>query len=116
MAGLSPREQGGSVIEKILFVADGIIAIMGSGRVPAGPMENVEFELAEYGVALNISGVQVPIPFEALEHLEQAEGTNVHFYESDPYAVVAPYHGCIEINRDELLKLNGAWEYVRLHQ
>jgi len=104
------------VIEKILFVSDGIIAIMGNGCVPAGPMENVEFDLAEYGIALNVSGVQVPIPYEALEHLEQAEGSNVHIYESDPYAVVAPYHGCIEISRDKLLKLSGAWEYVRLHQ
>lgn len=99
------------MIEKILFVSDGIIAIMGNGCVPAEPMEKVEFNLAEYGIALNVSGVQLPIPYEALEHLEQAEGSNVHFYESDPYAVVAPYRGCIEISRDELLKLKGAWEY-----
>ncbi len=104
------------MIEKILFVSDGIIAILGNGYVPAEPMNSVVFDLAEYGVELRVSGVQIPIPVEALDHLEQAEGTNVHFYESDPYALVAPYHGCIEISRDEILKLKGAWEYVRPHQ
>lgn len=84
---------------------------MGNGFVPAEPMESVHFDLAEYGVSLSISGVPMILPFEVLEHLEQAEGTNLYFYESDPYAVVAPYRGCIEIRRDELLKLKGAWEY-----
>lgn len=104
------------MIEKILFVSDGIIAIMGNGYVPAGPMDSVVFDLAEFGVELRVSGVQIPIPVEALEHLEQAEGTNVHLYESDPYTLIAPYHSCIEINRDEILKLKGAWEYARPHQ
>jgi len=104
------------VIEKILFVSDGIIAIMGNGYVPAEPKDNVVFDLTEYGVELRVSGVQIPIPAEALEHLEQTEGTNVHFYESDSYALVAPYRGCIEISRDEILKLKGAWEYIRPHQ
>ncbi|MBI5655528.1 MAG: hypothetical protein HZC44_01375 [Geobacter sp.] len=104
------------MIEKILFVSDGIIAIMGNGNVPSGQMDKVVFDLTEYGVELRVSGVQIPIPAEALEHLEQAEGTNVHFYKSDPYALVAPYHSCIEISRDEILKLKGAWEYARPHQ
>jgi hypothetical protein len=104
------------VVEKILFVSDGIIVIMGNGIVQAEPADNVSFVLTGYGVKLSVSGVQISIPAETLEHLEQTEGTNVHFYESDPYALVAPYRGCIEISRDEILKLKGAWEYIRPHQ
>jgi hypothetical protein len=104
------------MIEKILFVSDGIIAIMGNGCVPACTENSVVFDLAEYGGILCISDARIPIPVEVLEHLEQAEGTNIHFYESDPYSLVSQYHGCIEISRDEILKLKGAWEYVRPHQ
>ena len=104
------------MIEKMLFVSDGIIAIMGDGYVPAEPMERVDFNLTDYGVELRVSGVQIPIPAEALEHLERTEGINVHFYESESYALIASYRGCIEISRDEILKLKGAWEYIRPHQ
>ena len=104
------------MIDKILFVSDGIIAIIGSGKLPAGSLESVIFSLEEYGVELRVSDVLIPLPIEALEHLEQAEGTLVHFYDSDPYSLVANYNGCIEINRDEILKLKGAWEYSQPHQ
>lgn len=104
------------MIEKMLFVSDGIIAIMGSGKLPVVSLDSVIFSFAEYGVELRVSDVRIPLPVEALEHLEQAEGTMVHFYQSDPYSLVADYNGCIEINRDEILKLKGAWEYSQPHQ
>ena len=53
----------------------------------------------------------INLPVAILEHLERADGTNVYFYQSSPYAIVAPFVGGVEISRDELLKIKGAWEY-----
>jgi len=59
------------VIEKILFVSDGIIAIMGNGYVPAEPMNNVVFDLTEYGVELRVSGVSNPFPAPTKKDLSE---------------------------------------------
>lgn len=100
------------MIEKILFVSDGIIAVMAnSDELPEESRDDVALAVAEYGAELRIAGMTLYLPVTVLEHLEQAEGTRVYFYESDPYTLVAPYRGCIVLSRDEILKVKGAWEY-----
>jgi len=100
------------VIEKILFVSDGIIAVMENGdELPEDSRDDVAIAVTEFGAELCIAGMKLYLPVTVLEHLEQADGTNIYFYESDAYSLVAPYRGSIVLNRDEILKVKGAWEY-----
>jgi len=100
------------VIEKILFVTDGIIAVMATGDdLPEDSLDDAVLAVTDYGAELRMASMTINLPVTVLEHLEQAEGTSVHFYESDPYTLIALYRGCIVLNRDEILKVKGAWEY-----
>lgn len=100
------------MIEKILFVSDGIIAITAEGfHVPKDVGADIYIRVRDFGAEISISGVKLQFPVTVLEHLETAGGTNVYFYESTPYALVAVYLGNIVLDRDELLKVKGAWEY-----
>jgi len=103
------------VIEKLLFVSDGIIALVGYElEIAGGPPDSVVFEVTGFGANISISGIQVSLPAAALEHLVQAEGTSVFFYKSEPYTLIATYLGCVVLERDEVVKVKGAWDYVSL--
>ena len=100
------------MIGRILFVSDGIIAVITNGdEFPGDLLGDADLVVTEYGAELRIAGIVLYLPVAVLDHLEQAEGTNVHFYESDTYSLVAPYRGSIVLSRDEILKVKGAWEY-----
>lgn len=101
------------MIEKILFVSDGIIAVMANGDELPGSRDDVALAVTEFGAELRIAGMVLCLPVTVIEHLEQADGTSVYFYESDTYSLVAPYRGSIVLNRDEILKVKGAWEYTQ---
>ena len=80
--------------------------------VPAGIADkNITLVVREHGAELRILNSFVPLPVTVLDHLEQAAETKIYLYESSPYALVAPFRGSYEVNRDELLKVKGAWEY-----
>lgn len=99
-------------MEKILLVSDGIIVIVVAGHEEFDlPVENVDVSVAEYGAEIKISTKTICLPVSVLAHLEGSDGTNIYFYESDPYELVAEYKGSLELNRDEILKVKGAWEY-----
>ncbi|HEY6874224.1 MAG TPA: hypothetical protein VI298_15980 [Geobacteraceae bacterium] len=104
-------------MSKILLVSDGIIVLTAvSIEVSGLKEENVGIAVTEYGAKLQIDGNAICLPVSVLDHLEQAEATNIHFYESDPYALVASYKGNVTLDRDEVLKVKGAWEYQAPHQ
>lgn len=79
--------------------------------LPEDTQNDVALVVTEFGAELRIAGMMLRLPVTVLEHLEQADGTNVYFYESDTYSLVAPYRGSIVLSRDEILKVKGAWEY-----
>lgn len=97
--------------DKILLANDGLIVIMSQNLNILDNVSDIELEIAEYGAILTIEGHRVPLPSDILNHLEQSEGSNVYFYESTPYELIAEYRGCITLDRDEILKLKGAYEY-----
>jgi len=100
------------VLEKILLVSDGIIVIVADTfALPDNHDTAISLHVQEHGADLRISSIVIKLPVAVLEHFEQADGTNVYFYQSTPYAFIAPFIGGIEIRRDELLKIKGAWEY-----
>lgn len=100
------------MLDKILLVSDGIIVIAADTfTLPDNHDTAISLHVQEHGADLRIGNCVINLPVVVLEHLEQAEGTNVYFYQSSPYAIIAPFVGGIEINRDELLKIKGAWEY-----
>lgn len=100
------------MLDKILLVSDGIIVLVADTFTLTDDHEStISLYVQEHGADLRISNSVISLPVTVLEHLEQAEGTNVYFYQSSPYAVVAPFVGGVEIRRDELLKIKGAWEY-----
>jgi hypothetical protein len=100
------------VLDKILLVSDGIIVIAADTfTLPDNHDTAISLHVQEHGADLRIGNCVINLPVAVLEHLEQADGTNVYFYQSSPYAVVAPFVGGVEILRDELLKIKGAWEY-----
>lgn len=100
------------MLDKILLVSDGIIVIAADTfTLPDNHDTAISLHVQEHGADLWIGNSVINLPVVALEHLEQADGTNVYFYQSSPYAVVAPFVGGVEILRDELLKIKGAWEY-----
>lgn len=104
-------------MEKILLVSDGIIVIDVAGEHELDlQIENVGISVAEYGAEIQMRNKTICLPALVLAHLEEAEGTNIYFYESDPYKLIAEYKGCIELNRDEVLKVKGAWEYQAPNQ
>jgi hypothetical protein len=100
------------VLNKILLVSDGIIVLVADAFTLTDDHESTfSLYVQEHGADLRISNSVISLPVTVLEHLEQAEGTNVYFYQSSPYAAVAAYVGSVDISRDELLKIKGAWEY-----
>lgn len=100
------------MLDKILLVSDGIIVIAADTfTLPDNLDTAISLHVQEHGADLRIGNCVINLPVVVLEHLEQAEGTNVYFYQSSPYAIIAPFVGGIEISRDELLKIKGAWEY-----
>ena len=100
------------MLDKILLVSDGIIVLVADTFNLTDDNEAaISLQVQEHGADLRISNSVICLPVTVLEHLEQAEGTNVYFYQSSPYAVVTPFVGGVEIRRDELLKIKGAWEY-----
>ena len=100
------------MLDKILLVSDGIIVIAADTfTLPDNHYTAISLHVQEHGADLRIGNCVINLPVVVLEHLEQAEGTNVYFYQSSPYAIIAPFVGGIEISRDELLKIKGAWEY-----
>lgn len=101
------------MIEKILFVSDGIIAVMANCDGLPDSQDDVALAVTEFGAELRIAGMVLCLPVTVIEHLEQADGTSVYFYESDTYSLVALYRGSIVLNRDEILKVKGAWEYTQ---
>ena len=103
------------MIEKMFFVSDGVIALVAEGmEVPERfDEDDIRLDLREYGAEISISGFSLKLPVAALDHLENAEGTSVYFYTSDPFSMIAEYKGNIILQRDELLKVKGAWEYSK---
>jgi len=100
------------VFDKILLVSDGIIVITADTfTLTDNHGTTISLHVQEHGADLRMGNCVINLPVAVLEHLEQAEGTNVYFYQSSPYAIVAPFVGGVEIRRDELLKIKGAWEY-----
>lgn len=100
------------MLDKILLVSDGIIVIAADTfTLPDNHDTAISLHVQEHGADLRIGNCVINLPVAVLEHLEQAEGTNVYFYQSSPYAIIAPFVGGVEIRRDELLKIKGAWEY-----
>ncbi len=101
------------VVEKILMVSDGVVTIFTGEPPRVGQIKNdqVSILVADYGVDLDIAGETVPLPGILLDHLLSTEGTNMHFYQVEPYSLVGLYKGAIALSRDELLKAKGAWEY-----
>jgi hypothetical protein len=99
-------------VRNILFVSDGIIVLVDAAlEIPEAEVKDASIVVTDYGAELMVRNIPICLPVSVLEHLEQAEGTNIYFYESDPYALVAPYRGNVVLNRDEILKVKGAWEY-----
>lgn len=99
-------------MDKILLVSDGIIVVVVAGQDELDlQADNVGISVAEYGAEIHMSNQTICLPTSVLEHLEGSDGTNIYFYESDPYQLVAEYKGSIELIRDEILKVKGAWEY-----
>jgi len=76
--------------------------------------EEVRISVTGYGAEIQISGKSIRLPASVLAHLEEVTETNIYFYESEPYHVVAEYKGCVALNRDDILKVKGAWEYQAL--
>ena len=101
------------MIEKLLFVSDGIIALVGfdPGFHDNRP-DGANLEVTEFGAILNLPGIQLTLPSTALEHLVNADGTSIFFYLSEPYVLVSTYLGCVELERDEVVKVKGAWDYI----
>ena len=100
------------MLDKILLVSDGIIVLMADTLTLADDHEStISLLVREHGADLRIASIVIGLPVAVLEHLEQAKGTNVYFYQASPYAIIAPFVGGVEIRRDELLKIKGAWEY-----
>lgn len=99
--------------KKILLINDGLIALVSEEFRLLEDIGNTEIklDLAEYGATLILEGIQVFLPSDVLTHLETTDGANIYFYVSSPYELIAEYQGCISLNRDEILKLNGALEY-----
>ncbi len=101
--------------EKILLVNDGLIVLVSQNLNILENISDIKLEIADYGAILTIEGqghrVPVPFPCDILNHLEQSEGSNVYFYESSPYELIAEYRGCVTLDRDEILKIKGAYEY-----
>ncbi|MDD2736671.1 MAG: hypothetical protein PHF56_22290 [Desulfuromonadaceae bacterium] len=100
--------------KKILLVNDGLIALVTEDfklRENVGDT-GIELAVAEYGATMTVDGHQFSLPADILSHLETSDGANIYFYVSSPYELIAEYQGCIPIDRDEILKLKGAWEYM----
>jgi hypothetical protein len=101
------------VIEKILFVSDGIIVLVSSEfEISDFQPDNVVMDVADFGVNISIIGMQLSLPASALEHLVQADGTSVFFYKTEPYILIATYMTSFVLERDEVVKVKGAWDYV----
>ena len=103
------------MIEKMIFVSDGVIALVAEGIEVPEKLDEDDFKivLKEYGAEIFISGFSLKLPIAALDHLQGAEGTSIYFYTSDPFSLIAEYKGNIVLQRDELLKVKGAWEYSK---
>ena len=97
--------------EKILLANDGLIVLVSHNLNILDNISDIKLDIAEYGAILTIEGHRVPFPSDILNHLEQSEGTNVYFYESSPYELIAEYRGFITLDRDDILKIKGAYEY-----
>jgi len=100
--------------KKILLVNDGLIALVTDDfklRENVGDT-GIELAVTEYGATMIVDGHQFSLPADILSHLETSDGANIYFYVSSPYELIAEYQGCIPIDRDEILKLKGAWEYM----
>lgn len=101
------------MIEKLLFVSDGIIALVwndpgfGDNRSDAARLD-----VTEFGAILDVDGKQLMLPSTVLEHLVNADGTTIFFYYSEPYSLVTTYLGFVELERDEVVKVKGAWDYI----
>lgn len=95
--------------EKILMVADGIIVLV-SEEADLG-RKDIRFKIADYGVELITDGGVIPLPGDVLDHLSKAEDTLIHVYKGSPYNLIGQYCGHLRIDRDELLKAKGGWEY-----
>ncbi|SNB45440.1 hypothetical protein [Geobacter sp. DSM 9736] len=103
------------MIEKMIFVSDGVIALVAEGEeVPVQIDEgDIVFALKEYGAEISIGEISLKLPIAVLSHLEKAEDTFLYFYSSDPFSIIADYKGSIVLQRDDILKLKGAWEYSK---
>lgn len=100
--------------KKILLVNDGLIALVTEDfklRDNVGDTR-IELAVAEYGATMTVDGHKFSLPADILTHLETSDGANIYFYVSSPYELIAEYQGCIPIDRDEVLKLKGAWEFI----
>jgi len=101
------------MIEKILFVSDGIIVLVSNQlEIPGSQPDSVVLEVTDIGANISIFGIQLSLPASALEHLVQADGTSVFFYKTEPYTLIATYITNVVLERDEVVKVKGAWDYV----
>lgn len=102
--------------EKILMVADGIIVLVNDTDEwkDIRGLKNVSFTIEDFGVVLKTSGgePEIPLPGIVLDHLVNADDTKIHIYGVEPYSLLGNYLGALPVDRDELLKAKGGWEYI----
>ena len=102
------------ISNKILQIQDGLIIIT-PDIFPLPSLLNTDdivLSVAEYGAKLTIIDREFAIPSTVLTHLEEIEVANIYFYASPPYELVAEFVGCLNLNRDEILKVKGAYEFT----
>lgn len=101
------------ISNKILLIQDGIIILTSDNiTIPSASItEDIEFSVTEYGAKLTISGSDFALPLTVLTHLEEVDQANLYFYADQPYETVTEFIGCISVNRDEILKIKGAYEF-----
>lgn len=101
------------ISNKILLIQDGLIIItteifsLHSSTIN----DDIDLSVTDYGAKLTVMGRDFAIPCAALTHFEQIDEANIYFYAGQPYELVAEFIGCLNLNRDEILKIKGAYEF-----
>ncbi|MDD2273758.1 MAG: hypothetical protein PHH29_16050 [Desulfuromonadaceae bacterium] len=101
------------ISNKILLIQDGLIIITSElFSLPSLIVnDDIDLSVADYGAKLTVIGRDFAIPCSALTHFEQIYEANIYFYAEQPYELVAEFIGCLNLNRDEILKIKGAYEF-----
>ena len=102
------------ISNKILQIEDGLIIITPNifSLPSALNTDDIDLSVTEYGAKLTIIDREFAIPATVLAHLEEIEVANIYFYSGTPYELVAEFIGCLNLNRDAILKVKGAYEFI----